>query len=238
MPSELQPIALQEEHDLESFAIERREAEQRQARPRASPSDALLHQRLLAPAVHPDPAGPVDLVEEPVHHDEQHDDGEQARSRPGRRAPGSLGEAVDDADGDEPGDERRSNASARAGRDRPLIRARADHVGGDGGEHEDALEPFAEHEHRDVEDARAEIAMRGRIGEPACAEELKNEDRRHRGGSEGEQGRGNRAHARRSLSMKIKGGCGEPASIAYIRPVWSSIRIAGVQGLGSNISIF
>ena len=89
-------------------------------------------------------------------------------------------------DGEAPGHERREEREPRAGRDGPLIAApRADHVGGDAGEHEDALEPFAEHQDRDVEDARAEIAVRGRIGESAGAEDLQHEDRGHGGGGQG-----------------------------------------------------
>ena len=69
-------------------------------------------------------------------------------------------------------------------------------------EHDDALQPFAEHQHRNVEDARAEIAVRRRIGESAGPQELEHQNRGDSRGGEGDEEGGNRrstdeaAHAR------------------------------------------
>ena len=115
---------------------------------------------------------------------EQHDDGDEPGRRLQMQRRDAVGQALDDADGDEPGDQRGGERRAGAGHDGPLIAlARADHVGGHGGEHEDALESFAEHEDSDVEDTRAEVAVRKRIGEAAGAEDLQQQDGRHRADS-------------------------------------------------------
>ena len=52
-----------------------------------------------------------------------------------------------------------------------------------GREDEDALEPFAKYEDRDVEDTGAEVAMARGVRQPAGTEDLKDENRGDGGGT-------------------------------------------------------
>ena len=122
--SELQPIALQKEDDLESLAIERRESEQREAQPESAADALCISACLVRLCIEIQPR-PVHLVEKPVHHHEQHDDGEQ----PGRGLDVERGdvlrEAVDDGDSEAPGDEGGNEREQRAEGDGTLKAARA-----------------------------------------------------------------------------------------------------------------
>ena len=86
-PAKAQVIGLQKEDDFEAFAVKGGEPEQDQTPNEARVCEALasapLVRRVFAPAiVRPDPAAPINLVEEPVHDDEQDDDGAGVRWRP------------------------------------------------------------------------------------------------------------------------------------------------------------
>src|SRR6185312_5988044 len=124
-------------------------------------------QPLLAPRVHADPPGPIDLVEEPVHHDDEHDDREQARRGLNLERRNVVGEAVDEPHDAEPGGERSRAAEHGAESDWPAIGLRRTvHRRGDRRNDEDRLEPLAEHEHRDVDDARRRALGGGRVRRP------------------------------------------------------------------------
>ena len=145
---------LQEEHDLEALAVDGGEAEQREAE-QEPPSCARRPLELApAPVVGRYPARPVDLVEEPVHDDEQNRHRQQPRrgldveSRPAERS--------DHPDREEPRRDRRRERNRRTARDRaaqPTVGA--DEARGEGGEHEHRLQPFTEDEQGAVDDDRA-----------------------------------------------------------------------------------
>src|SRR6202000_2712829 len=112
-----------------------------------------LQKRALAFVVQGDPAGPIDLVEEPVHDDEEDDDGEESGGGLDVERVDALGQVVHDTDGDEPGEEGGESGDADAGGHRaPIGLTGLDHAGGDGGENQDALQPLAEDEDGDVQD--------------------------------------------------------------------------------------
>jgi hypothetical protein len=60
----------------------------------------------------------------------------------------------------------------------------AAHICGDRREHQDALEPLAEHEDRDVEDTRCQRIVPQRVGHPAH-DERRNEEQEDDGGETG-----------------------------------------------------
>ena len=73
---------------------------------------------------------------------------------------------------------------------RPLETAfRAAHVRRHRGEHENALETFPEDEDGDVEHPRAEVPVSEGIGQSPGAQDLKDENSRHRGDAERQQKR-------------------------------------------------
>jgi FAD/FMN-containing dehydrogenase len=123
----------------------------------------------LLASVQRDPTCPVELVEEPVHHD--HED--YHRQKPGgclhMECGDALGERVDDPDRDPPGDERGDEAEHGSRGYRSLIGlAGARPAGRDRREHQDALEPFAEDQHPYVEH-RGGAGSAERIGAPASS---------------------------------------------------------------------
>ena len=174
-----EPHVLEEEDHLEALAIDRGHPEQDQAdhrRPRAVDPGSVEDPPALAVAVG-DPAAPVDLVEEPVHHHQQHDH----RQQPGRRLHGeaAAAELAQHPGGEEPGDDGGREAGAGADRDRlPVGRAGADHAGGHRGQDEDRLQPLAEDQQPAVEDdgAVAEVGGGGRVGGAAGGGERAPED--------------------------------------------------------------
>ena len=187
---ELEPVALEEEDDLEAFAIERREPEEREAPPDPR-TGAVLEERLLPFAVHRNPAGPVDLVEEPVHHEQQDENRDEPGGGLNVEGGHALGQAVEDADGNQPGNQRGDDRQAGADANRTLERtALADHVRRDRGEHEDALEAFAEHQDGDIEHARAQLPVDRGVGEPAGVQDLQDQDGSDRRRSEGQRNGG------------------------------------------------
>src|SRR4029453_5626490 len=80
--AQAQIVALQKQHDLESFTIKRGESEQDQSPPEMPLGnfDCLrtLEQRFTPAIVRANPAAPINLVEEPVHDHEQNDYREQS----------------------------------------------------------------------------------------------------------------------------------------------------------------
>ncbi len=106
------------------------------------------------------------------------------------------------------------------GRDGLLKRSsRANHVGRDRREHEDAFESFAKDEDGDVENAGAEIAVTGWVGQAAGSEDLEKENR-------GDCGRASGHGERRKWYPFQHVGDMRPFesdSQVYIRPSWSSI---------------
>ena len=118
----------------------------------ASAAAALVEESFAPAIVRPDPAAPINLVEEPVHDDEQHDDGEEACGGLQVECGDVVGQCAHDADGDHPGDKGGEKGEPGAPGDRPAEGAAgAGHAGGDGGEDENALKAFAKDEDADVE---------------------------------------------------------------------------------------
>jgi len=72
---------LQEQDDLKPFAVNGREAKEDEAAEHRPPGGRRLQEILLSPVVVLYPSGPVNLVEEPVHDDQQDDDGEEPCDR-------------------------------------------------------------------------------------------------------------------------------------------------------------
>ena len=119
----------------------------------------------LALAVEPpDPLAPVDAVEEPVRHEQQHGDRHEAHHRLELLA--ELVEGLQQRLGEQPREPRRDEAQHRADEDGPPQAAlRAHEGGGDGGEDEHRLQALAEHEDGRVGDDRRlvrAVAQRGR----------------------------------------------------------------------------
>jgi hypothetical protein len=139
------PIATpSEEDDLEALAIHRGEAEQCKTQQCALGARAADEAPARA-VVRGDPAGPVDLVEEPVHHDEQDGDGEQSRRSLNVEA--GAAEGADRDDREEPRCHGRGECDAGAGGDRSSQRAvRPDEARRQCGEYEHRLEAFAKNE--------------------------------------------------------------------------------------------
>ena len=169
LSAEAQVIALQEQYDFKTFAVKRGEAEQAETPEQAgggrSPNPWRLPAGFLPAIVHGHPAAPVDLMEKPVHDDEQNDDREQAGDGLQGQGRDAIGKIFHDAHGDEPGDQRGDESDARAGDDRLAVRlAFARHAGGDGCENQDAFQALAENEHADVQNRRRRAGIgHGRI---------------------------------------------------------------------------
>jgi len=103
-------------------------------------------------------------VEEPVHHHEKDDDRQEAGRRLHLQRGQTLGQRIDDADCTEPGDEGGAKGEAEARGDWLLVGAPATHhVGRQGGDHEDALQPFPEDQHGNIEHPGAEIHVDERV---------------------------------------------------------------------------
>jgi hypothetical protein len=155
---------LQEDHDLEALAVDRGEAEDREAEQhRVAGSLRVAGEQAAAAAivVTGDPAGPVDLVEEPVHHEQQHEQRRQA----GGRLDVELAavEAADQPDDAEPGRDPREDRGPAADGDGLAVDAvGAEEARGDRRQHEDRLEALAEDEDRAVD-------HHGRVAEPIAA---------------------------------------------------------------------
>src|SRR6185437_14477208 len=121
-----------------------------------------------------DPAGPVDFVEEPVHDQQKHENGEQTGNGLDVERINAFGEVVDDTDDGEPcgqgGD--RSGSYTRGYRAH-MARLGFHHAGGDGGENEDALQPFTKDEDGDIENSgEGTGSAGGGVGIPGCGEAL------------------------------------------------------------------
>jgi hypothetical protein len=119
---------------------------------------------------------------------EQDDDGQEAGCRLEVQRRDVVGEAFNDADRYEPRDERGGEGDEGTRCDRLLMRPlRADHTCGDGRQYQDALQPFTEDEHPNVEHPGAKIAVRSRVRQPPGPQHLEHQnggDGRHAEGQE------------------------------------------------------
>jgi hypothetical protein len=120
-------------------------------------------------------------VEEPVHDDEQHNDGEEACGGLQVECGNVVGQCAHDADGDHPGDKSGKEGEPGAPGDRPAAGpAGAGHAGGDGGEDENALEAFAKDEDADVEHGNGGAGVgAGGIGRAAGRKPLPGHGQEH-----------------------------------------------------------
>jgi hypothetical protein len=110
------------------------------------------------------PAGPVDPVEKPIHHNQQDYDGEEASARLNiecRRI-----DCPNNGDHDEPGRDSRQDGRAGTDGDRSSkCGLRADEAGADRGQYKDRFQPLAEDQYAGIEHDRAMMqAMNSRIG--------------------------------------------------------------------------
>ena len=123
-------------------------------------------------------------------------------------------------------DERRERARWMLRRPPGAERAtRPDHVGGDRREHEDALESFPKHQHGDIEDTRPEIAVTGRVRQPASPEHLQEEN-----GRDGECA-DRQADGRKWYPFQHLGDIRpfKSNNQAYSRQTWSSIGVGALS---------
>ncbi len=179
--AELEAIALEEEDDFEAFAVDGGEAdEEESAEDGLAGLAGVFGEGAFAAIVVCDPAGPVDLVEEPVHHDQEHHDGEEAGGGldfQGGDVEGCV-KGGEEADDDEPGGD--AGEKRKAGTDGdglPVGFPRADQTGGESGEDQNRFEAFAENEDTGIEDdGGVTEAIGGGVGGASGGEGLPDED--------------------------------------------------------------
>jgi hypothetical protein len=97
-----------------------------------------------------DPTGPVDLMKEPVHHEQQHDQRRQPRR--GLDVELAAVKLADEPDDHEPGGDAGADRPRPSDRNRaPVDAVRAEEAGHHRREHEDRLQALAKHQDRAVE---------------------------------------------------------------------------------------
>ena len=162
----LQAQALQEEDDLEALPVDGGESKRQEAEDHA-PAGALEDPPPPAMVVS-DPARPIHVVEEPIHHHQQDEYGEQAGG--GLYVEAGTAQCTDEPDRHEPGGDRCSDPDQEAGHDRPL----PDLVGATklaitAANDENRLEPLAEDQQGAVDHhgAVAHVLALGGVRNPA-----------------------------------------------------------------------
>src|SRR3954467_1455734 len=97
------------------------------------------------------PAAPVDLVEEPVHDHEQHQDCEQSGCGLQVESRNAFTELAYESSGDEPGGQRGDESESGTGPNgAPMGLGRTGHAGGDSGKDQDAFQAFTKNQNADV----------------------------------------------------------------------------------------
>ena len=139
----------------------------------------------------PNPAAPINLVEEPVHDHQQNYDGEQSGRRLEIERRHIVAKRPDNADRNQPGNQGRGESDSGAETNGAAVRLpRAGHTRGDGGEDQNAFEAFAENEHADIEERNRGAGVGPhRIGHALFGEALPNQDCHDGGGGDTEAGR-------------------------------------------------
>src|SRR5881296_1891457 len=129
-------ITLEEKDHFESLAIEGSESEQNQSPAQTRIAGCGVKQRFAPAIMGPNPAAPVNFVEEPIHDHKQN----------------VLAQLLHDSDRDEPGHKGGEESDRRSRHYRfAIIAPRTSHAGGDGSENENAFESLAEYENTDIE---------------------------------------------------------------------------------------
>jgi len=155
--AEPEVVALQKENDLKSLAIEGGKAEQDQSPPEMALGSlervGAFEKGFAPPVVGPDPAAPVNLVEEPVHDHQQDDHRDQSGCSLEIQRPHVFAEGTDNSHGYEPGDNAagKSQSSAEGNR-APVWPLRSSHACSNRSQHQNAFESFPENENADVEE--------------------------------------------------------------------------------------
>src|SRR6266487_4456783 len=149
-------IGLQEKDDLKSLAIKRCKPEQPQTPPHTGTRDFVgtrtCEQCFPATIMRPDPSAPINFMKKPIHNYEQNDDGEESSCGLQVKCRHTFAQLPHDTDGNEPGDQARSESEACAHRDWTTVRAfLSGHARSDGGEHQDAFQSFAEYENTNIQ---------------------------------------------------------------------------------------
>ena len=128
--------------------------------------------------VHGDPASPVNLMEEPVHHNKQNEDGQQAGGCLDIERIDALCQVIHDTHGNKPGQECCEEGDASTGCDRaPVGFLRFHHAGSDCRKHQNALQSLSEYQDTDVQNLRKGAGpLCQRIGTPCRSKALPNQN--------------------------------------------------------------
>ena len=124
------------------------------------------------------PTAPINLMEKPVHDHEQYNDGDQAGGGLEIKRGDTIHKRADDADCDEPGDERCAEGNTRPQRHRASMGLPgACHARGNRGQDQDTFKAFAKNEDSDIEERdRWASVWTHWIGGAVFGEALPNQD--------------------------------------------------------------
>jgi hypothetical protein len=93
-------------------------------------------------------------MEEPIHHDQQHDDREQSRAGLYIKSVDALRQIIHNACSNKPSDERGQETDSHPGRYRTAVCfLRLHHTGGDSGENQDAFQTLPKDHYTDIRDS-------------------------------------------------------------------------------------
>jgi hypothetical protein len=141
----------------------------------------IFEQCLSAAIVSANPAAPIDLVKEPVHDDQQHDDCQQPGSGLQIERRHVVAQRTNDPHRDHPRDQTGDKRNARAERNWPAMGASsACHARSDRCQNQNAFQPLAKDENPNVQKGhgRAGVGAR-RIGRAVCRNSLPHKHRHH-----------------------------------------------------------
>jgi hypothetical protein len=172
-------ITLEEKDHFESLAIEGSESEQNQSPAQTRIAGCGVEQRFASAIMGPNPAAPVNFVEEPIHDHKQNDHCEQSGRGLQVQSRNVLAQLLHDSDRDEPGHKSSEESDRRSRHYRfAIIAPRTSHAGGYGSKNENAFESLAEYENTDIErsDGGGSVRLQ-RIGRTVGSDPLPDENR-------------------------------------------------------------
>src|ERR1043166_2141092 len=114
----------------------------------------------------PDPAAPINLVKEPIHDDEEDDNGKQSGCCLEVERRHIIAQRTDDSDSYRPGDQSCTEGKTRPDANRASMHLPcARHACGDCCENEDTLKTFAEYQDSDIQACDRRTGIRpSRVG--------------------------------------------------------------------------
>src|SRR5438105_6009722 len=134
-------ITLEEKDHFKPLAIKGSESEENQSPAQTRIAGRSVEQRFAPAIMGPNPAAPVDLVEEPIHDHKQNDHCEQSGRGLQMQGGNVLAQLLHDSDGDAPGHKGGEERDRRPRHYRfAIIASRAGHTSGDGSEDKNAFE--------------------------------------------------------------------------------------------------